>query len=484
MSTLGGTTAEYAAKCILLTVSARYVEPCEFGFLTVFTIVSTFASLFFTEGITPALIQRKELSDEEFHALFFFLLISASLVSMIVAVTSPILSRMMNAGNASSIVAILSPVIFVEILSVLPTTKLIRKGCYAEIAIIRAGTYVMIYFPIAITCLACGMGFWALVLATLVHGIVSIIWLFCRSRINPLSLMNRFRPFVLSSILRQSFAFVVGGFPNRIALKLDNLIVLSFLGTSAAGLYSRAYNLTTLPSALIGKSVSLVVFPHYARNQANDEVLRKNILIAFQVMGLAFAFITPFLLFFNHQLVHVVLGEKWHLVERILVALVPAMIFRIAYRFPGSVLKAKGLMRPWILSQYAYAIIVGLGSYWLVSFGEVGVGVAASIGVFCQFVAFTFVASRSIDLPFREILVNQTSNLATGASLTVVAFVIWKLLIQVNWPAYVVLSIALMVYFVPVVLILSFFFEVLIPGAIRNNLRSIRQSRKPCVTTV
>jgi PST family polysaccharide transporter len=180
-----------------------------------------------------------------------------------------------------------------------------------------------------------------------------------------------------------------------LANQADNLVVGRWLGAVALGLYSRAYQLMSLPTALLGDVLDKVLFPTMARVQDEPRrlasaYLQGTALLALLTLpaGVVAAILAP-------ELVVVAFGPRWEAAVSPFQVLALGMMFRTSYRMSDSLSRATGRVYRRAWRQGLYAALVFLGA-WLGQYRGV-TGVAA--GVLCAlFLNYLIMAQLSLSV--------------------------------------------------------------------------------------
>ncbi len=116
---------------------------------------------------------------------------------------------------------------------------------------------------------------------------------------------------VLSNLWNFSKNIVINDILNFTIRNIDNIIVGRMIGSSALGLYSKAYGLMLLPLQNFVNVINGVLLPALSKVQNDIKSLSSIFISAMQTIS---AVITPLLLFaltFEHELIYVVFGTKW-----------------------------------------------------------------------------------------------------------------------------------------------------------------------------
>jgi O-antigen/teichoic acid export membrane protein len=215
-----------------------------------------------------------------------------------------------------------------------------------------------------------GWGVWALVTAQLTQALL-------RAAILLRAAPPRLRPLPTWQSFAELMEFGAGQSAGRIGVFLanqaDNLVVGRWLGAVALGLYSRAYQLMAVPTALLGDVLDKVLFPTMARVQddprrLSSAYLQGSALLALVTLpaGVVAAILAP-------DLVRVAFGSKWEALVPPFQVLALGMMFRTSYRLSDSLSRATGKVYRRAWRQGLYAGLVFLGAWAGRQWGVTGV---------------------------------------------------------------------------------------------------------------
>ncbi|UWU91385.1 lipopolysaccharide biosynthesis protein [Bradyrhizobium sp. CB1015] len=324
-----------------IAIISRLVEPSEFGLVAIALFFSTLFSVFRDFGLPSTAIQLKELQDDQRDALFWFnFAATIVLVLVLLLCASPIASLYEQPR--------LTPVLMVATLNffLLGATaqhaallrRELRFGCIfaAEVGGLILGwlsTIVLAYFF---------RNALSLVLGAALQGAFSGTGYVVFGRWLPS------RPTRLSRHLELlTFGANVATFSglNFLSNNIAAALVGLWSGSAAAGLFSRAQSLYSLPTSFLLGPYLQVQFPLLCRiAHVPSEVQKEyhNILV---VSGLVYFTIGLALPFISSDLVVLLLGPSWEEASRILVWLCPAL-FALGFIAPfGQFMTSQGRVR-------------------------------------------------------------------------------------------------------------------------------------------
>src|SRR5262249_2262620 len=152
-----------------------------------------------------------------------------------------------------------------------------RRLDYRNLLKVELISYTFGYVVVSVVLASLGYGVWALAWAAVIQSLLKTILLL---RISP----HPMRPSLAFSEARELLNFGIGAslgtLANYAAVNGDYFVVGRWLGTTALGLYSRAYQLMTLPMYQTTSVISSVLFPVYAMIQDESERLRRAYLLS------------------------------------------------------------------------------------------------------------------------------------------------------------------------------------------------------------
>jgi len=355
---------------------ARLFSPKDFGVLGAVLLIVSFGDIVWQAGIGPALIQRRGLTRGYVSTALVLSSALGLLVTLATAAISRPLSRLL--GVSAMVLVVVSFSFIINGISAVPLALLqrqLRFGALLVKDIVESVSYAMVAVILGIM----GFGVWALVAGVLARCGVGflVVWRAC-----PPGVRLRFSLSAALTILHFGSGVTLGRALNTLARNADNLVVLALMDKGSLGLYSRIYQIVTVPANITGKIVDQVFFPTVSTFQDNDERLGRVYVLACELLGFFYFPLAGLLFWLSRETVLVLLGRQWLDAERPLRALAAFMFFRAAYKVGEPLVRAKGRVFAGAALQLLYATSVFLCAFAGVSRGLVGV----SFGVGCALV--------------------------------------------------------------------------------------------------
>ncbi len=288
-------------------VLVRLLTPQDFGTVGLLAVFIGVAAVFIDSGFSSALIQRKEISDDDLSSVFFFNIGIAVAAAALLCIAAPGIAAFFSISLLQPLTWLLAANLvfgsFGAIQRILLTRALdFRKQCLITLAAQFGSGAVAIFLAWR------QYGVWSLGIQALLATIIGTVLLW-------VSVSWRPRWVFSSASIRSLFRFgsfmLLSGLLDTLFTRLNTLVIGRFYSASDLGYYSRADSTQGIPGSLISAIIGRVAFSLFATAQ-DDKVslkaqLRKSIATAMMVnlpimVGLVVT---------ARPLVLVLFGEKW-----------------------------------------------------------------------------------------------------------------------------------------------------------------------------
>jgi O-antigen/teichoic acid export membrane protein len=359
-------------------ILARLLTPSDFGLVAMVLAVTAFATQFRDLGLSQATIQRTTITDAQISTLFWINAALGLALSALTAAAAPLLARYYGDPRLVPITLALAGTFFLSGLGVQHQALLRRRmrfGVLTAIDILSLAAGLLVAVVLAWR----GAGWWALVYRQLVAAAAATlgVWWACRWR--PLAPR---RGAGVRSML--AFGGHVSGYSvvTYFARNLDRALLGQRVGSSALGLYSKAYQLILLPINMITSPLTAVALPALSRLQHDPPRYRsyyqKGIapLVAIGMPGVVFLFVTA------ADTIPLFLGGQWVASVPIFRLLAPAAFVGTIHMATGWVYVSLGLTRRQLEWTIVATVLTIAGFFIGLHWGVRGLAAAVSIA-FC-----------------------------------------------------------------------------------------------------
>lgn len=323
---------------IVMVLLARILLPEDFGLVGMIAIFISISSAFVESGMGNALVQKKDLSEDDYGTVFIFNFGVSLALYIVLFLVAPFISGFYDQPQLTSITRVLGLLIVINAFGVTQTARLTREMNFKTQAVI-ALTALTISGSVAITTAYEGFGVWALVVWHLASSAITILGLYMSCGI--LKRVN---------FSRNSFKALFGFGSNLLAASifshifqnLYNIILGRSYSAATLGFYTRAKVMSEVSSGLIAQILQKVTYPLLCSINESEtrfisvysRLIRMTAFIVFPVMTLTSLLAEP--------LIRVLLGAAW--LESVFILQLLA-IARITYPISVlnmNILNAKG----------------------------------------------------------------------------------------------------------------------------------------------
>jgi teichuronic acid exporter len=385
----------------VLVVLARVLTPRDFGLLGFALMCTSFIDRIGQLGVGPAIVQAQVVTPDTEKTGQTLALVCGILSSLAVALLASSASVFFEQPALSSILLMLSVGCVPEALASNKEALLQRTMRFKEMMIADNAAYVLGMAVVGTILAISGWGVWSLVYATLVMKFVRWTLL---SHFQSSTRGGCVRVHEAVRLLRTGLGFSLARLLNFFSLQGDNFIVGRLLGVDALGMYSRAYQLMTLPAVYVGQVFEKVMFPSMAQSQACHKRLAREFLLTLEAITLV-ALPTGVVLFvLAHEIVMVTFGERWNSIVPVVSILSFGVFFRTAYKCSDTVIRAVGAVYHYAARQALYTVLVTSGAALGALYsGLSGVAVGVVLAVALNYISMTILCSRTINVSYRSI---------------------------------------------------------------------------------
>lgn len=301
---------KYSGLVISIVISmvlARLLSPKEYGVVAIATVIIVFLQMFCTMGIGPAIIQRKDLSEQDLNSIFTFSLSIGIVLSTLFFCSSWAIASFYDNPQLVPVCQILSVALLAASANMVPSALMNRDKRFKENAK-RNLTFQIICGVVSIIAAFEGAGVYALLISPVITPLGVFIWnrQFYKVRID---WSYNLEP------IRRIFSFTsyqfLSEFVNYFSRNLDKLIIGKFLSVDALGIYEKSYRLMQLPLQNVTGVISPVLQP-ILRDLQDDkaDLGRKYAKIVKLVATISFP-AGIILAFMSHEVIFLFYGDKW-----------------------------------------------------------------------------------------------------------------------------------------------------------------------------
>lgn len=289
-----------------LTILSRMLTPSDFGIVAMSTAVLGVAFVLGDFGLSLAVSRERDMPKQQRDQLFYFNLLLAAAVAGAMIMCSHGLGVVLGDVRVTPVIQVLSLCGFATTIAAQYRGELSRRLHFAPLAYADPVAQAL---GLAVSILAAGTGhgYWSIVWGQTTAAFVMLAILFNATRYRPTH-----RPAVRQALSAARFgsATLLTQLTSYSAVSTGPLVLGRFAGSAAAGVFSRSFQIASMPLTQLAAPLTRVAVPLLARLETPAEVG----LAARRMQRLLFFVLIPPLLFlalFSDLTTDVLLGGNW-----------------------------------------------------------------------------------------------------------------------------------------------------------------------------
>jgi O-antigen/teichoic acid export membrane protein len=402
----------------VLVVLARLLPVKAFGLITQSLMVIGLAGMVLEIGLSPALIQRKDLTDIHIRVGFTLSVVGGLLMTLGMWVGAPIAARIFESDEIVSLIRLLSFTFLFTSLGSTATALLQRRLNFRAFFWVETVSFVLGYTAVGLLLGLLGYGVWSLAWAGVAQTLLSAILAFA---ISPHPIRPSFAIDEAKHLLRFGVGMSLARVMNYSANNGDYFVVGRWLGAQSLGLYSRAYQLMTLPVSEFSSIISRVLFPAYAEVQNEPERLRRAFLRSVSLTAMVVLPLLVGMAIAAPEIIRGIFGPKWTDAIGAFQILCFGGFFRAMYNQGDALARARGAVYAQLWRHALYAITVFIGSVAGSRWGIEGVAVSVVGALLLMFILMTHLSLKLVQVGLKQYLAAQMPGAILGLLVATVA---------------------------------------------------------------
>jgi PST family polysaccharide transporter len=356
---IGGRVARTTITISGIAVLARLLSPADFGVVAVAALILSLANALL-DGLIDVPTVREDSLDRA--GLANLIWVGVTLMSGLAAalwLVAPGLEHLLNSPRLGGALRVLSFGLLLQPF-VAASHSLLRREHRFQVSALFMPLSGTVYVLSAISLALLGFGLWSLIFGQIASLLVAGAWLVSRSGI----------PMLPPRRLRAGVAWRLGGLGSATRLlawlsaNIDTLAASVALGAAGAGLYSRAYNITTQmkePFAALDQTLRQAFV---AQRSLDNAAAARYTQAGLRLVVLAAAIFVAGVIVLREPLVALLLGPQWGGVALPLSILAAALPARVARLYLDGLSYARGSVRYMVARNVANVALLAVG-LWL-----------------------------------------------------------------------------------------------------------------------
>lgn len=292
---------------IIQIVLARILLPSDYGIIAIITVFITIANVFVQSGFNTALIQKKEVTDEDFSSVFYVSLLVSILLYFILFITAPVIAIYYQIPKLAYVIRILSLTLFFGAFNSIQNAIIARNMQFKKLFISSLGAIIGSGI-VGITMAYADFGAWALVMQQIINQflITLILWFTIQWRPQLVFDIERVR-----ELFSYGWKLLVSALIDTFYMNIRSLIIGKMYQPEMLAFYNRGELFPQVIVSNIMGSIQSVMLPVLSSEQDNrvrvkDMVRRSIVTCSFFLFPLMVG-----LAIIAESLVEILLTGKW-----------------------------------------------------------------------------------------------------------------------------------------------------------------------------
>jgi len=285
--------------------------------------------------------------------------------------------------------------------------------------------YLLGYAGVGVSLAVAGFGVWSLVLASGASMLVSTVVLLYLS---PPRITLTWPRREVRDLLGFGGGMSLIVSINFLATNVDSLIIGRFLSPALLGLYSRAYQLCTLPLTRIASTLSAVMFPSFAEIRDDRDRLKESYLMVVNAIALISFPLLAGLAMGAKFVILGLYGENWGDATGVLRILSIAGMLKVVAHMAAPIVQATGHIYAEVRRQIVSLLVMTVGCLWLVRYGIEAASWAVVCSTLIFYLSMAQLAGRIVGSSWKEFIRAQLPGVAVSVAVVLAQFLVMVLL--------------------------------------------------------
>lgn len=258
---------------VLQLVLARLLDPDHYGVLALMVIFTSLANVFIQRGFNTALIQNKDVTEEDYSSVFWVTMTVAVVLYGVLFVTAPLIAQVYGMPDFVAPFRVLCLVLLPGAVNSIQLAKISRAMDFKQV--FRSNVAAIIVSGVVGIALALlGAGLWALVAQSMLNTAVACVVMWFSVRWRPRLVCNMKRVKVLFAY---GWKLLVSGLLDTLSHDLQSLVIGVKYNAGTLGYYNRGQQFPHFIINAVNSAVQSVLLPAMSAQQ-DDRTQVKNLM--------------------------------------------------------------------------------------------------------------------------------------------------------------------------------------------------------------
>lgn len=292
---------------VLQIILARLLTPEHYGVLSIMLIFTSLANVFIQSGFNTALIQNKDVSEEDYSSVFWVTLGISGILYCVMYFTAPLIAAFYDMPDIVTPFRVLSLMLFPGALNSIQLAKVSREMNFKKVFTSNVGG-VLVSGIVGIVLAYKGAGIWALVFQTLLNIACACLVMLFTVKWKPRFVCNIARIKVLFAF---GWKLLVSGLLDTLYQDLSSLVIGKKYSSDTLGFYNRGKQFPQFIISAVNGSVQSVLLPAMSERQEHKGQVKQMMRTAVMVSSYLVFPMMAGLAGVARPLVKLLLTDKW-----------------------------------------------------------------------------------------------------------------------------------------------------------------------------
>ena len=289
-------------------VLARLLTPSDFGLVAMVLVGLDLLMNFRDAGLSVATVQRAEINQAQVSTLFWInAAVGIALMLTMMIILAPTFAWFYNEPRLRTATVTIAVVFLFDGLAAQHRALLQRRMRFLALASVQVTSQV-VSKAVAITMALFGLGYWALIAMPIAVSVCRAFMVWPLTGWFP-GLPRKAKG--IRSMISFGLNLTCTQLISFFSTQLDNILIGRFCGAFSLGLYSRAYNLVSMPTRLINWPMTSVLIPSLSILQDRPEHYRRFLRRALEKITFFAQPLAILMLVAAEELILTLLGNQW-----------------------------------------------------------------------------------------------------------------------------------------------------------------------------
>jgi O-antigen/teichoic acid export membrane protein len=407
-------------RLAVAVILARLLSPRDFGLAGMVLVFSSLVMVFSDMALGAALVQRKELGERDRATVYWTSVGAGVLFTLIGLAAADPLSRFYGEPDVRPLLMVLSSTFLISSIATTHEALLVREMQFRAVEL-RVMVGLLCGAAAGVTTALNGGGAWAIIAQQVAGALVTTILLVKRSPWRPTLSFSR-------ASLRDLGGFSGFVLGHRLLYYIhrnaDNLLIGRFIGASALGVYSLAYNVMLIPFSRIAGPIQQVMFPAFSRIQDQPARIADLWIRATRIVGAISIPALVGLVIVAPDFVPVVFGNRWDAAVPLIQVLAWVGLLQSLQTLNTEILQARD--RTATIFRFSIGFFIAHLTAFIVGlqWGVEGVAVAYAISSTLVEPVFTWLTARSVGISPLRLLTSMAGVVQAALIMGMVVYLL------------------------------------------------------------